>query len=248
MKTIITAAFLLSMAVSQAQESEKRAVSDFSKIEVSSNIEVVYTESPSSSVVVFAQAGQLPKVVTEVIDKNLKIYTTSKSDKKIKVVVSGNHVGGFKLRDGASVKVTNGLTSEQANISLESDAAFEGQVLSDYVRVNATEGTFFNARIQSKSICGQFSKDAKVILTGYTGKARLQTEDSAYCTAKNFVSNDLVINAKHDSEVLAYSDSILSIEVNDRSKVVYKGSPIKLKLSEDAVSRRNKQNTVIALR
>ncbi|MFT3795596.1 GIN domain-containing protein [Flavobacterium sp.] len=248
--TIITLGLFLTAILGQAQTNEKRNVSSFSKIEVKDPIELIYTEGEAPAINVTGNAGQLANVSTEINDGMLKIQLkdTKEPMEKYTVYVTGHDLSSLKASKNAVVNVTNQISAPEFSLTLSSGAQFSGSILTPKsVSIKADDSTFYKGFVQTDAVYGDFSDQAKAILTGNAQTAMIKTNHYALCDAGNFSAEKLFINAREYSTTKIYAKKNIDIHVGESARVTYSGKPSEVKMNENAVGTNGKMTkTVIA--
>jgi hypothetical protein len=154
LKIITTLTLFLIGILAKGQEVEMRTVSSFSKIKVKHGIELVYTESATTSIRIEAPSqSTLNNITTKVSGKTL---TTS-------------------------ITIDDALFAEKLNIKLSSGASLTGTMkVNGTTMLQASEHTSFNGKIEASAINGNFTQNAKINLTGKSqlANAVIQTHPS----------------------------------------------------------------------
>lgn len=210
---------LLSGYFSQAQEindanAERRSVSGFSKIEVSSGILLYLTQGNAEAVAVSATTPEYRSYIkTEVSNGTLKIYfdrnflkqMRDRGDKKLKAYVSFKELSSLEATSGSLVKGQNQLNVSSLKIEATSGAQVNVNVKAASLDVDQNSGSIINLSGVSSTMKVEGSSGS--IFNGYD----LATEN---CTAET--SSGAIIHVTVNKE--------LSAEASSGGIVSYKGS------------------------
>ena len=243
LKIITTLTLFLIGILAKGQEVEMRTVSSFSKIKVQHGIELVYTESATTSIRIEASSQSTMKnITTKVIGKTLTIDVLNDTefnpnDADIKVFVATNNLVGLEANTKAIITIDEALLAEKLHIKLNSGGSLTGSMkVNGSTTFHASENTTFNGKIEAISIDGNFTQNAKINLTGKAQLATFETADTVLLAARNFISNAITIKANGNSNASIYANSHLAVDVADEAKITYSGFPDNINLNEDAVA------------
>jgi hypothetical protein len=221
--------FLLGL-LAQAQTTETRTVSKFTRMEVGNNIRVIYTESTAPSISADAN------LVAEVKDGTLKINAARPTDETYTVYVSGNNLASIEA-SGAQITVTDQLSAPELDVTLEADATFEGNVKSaEKFTLHAQENTVFNGRVETSVLDATLNGHAKVCLTGKAQTATFHADNRTICVAGNFTANQMNVIADDYATVKIHAQDRLEIAVSEMARVTYTGKPVLVKMNENAIA------------
>ena len=243
LKIITTLTLFLIGILAKGQEAEMRNVSSFSKVKVQHGIELVYTESSATSIRIEApNQSIMENITTKVTGNTLTIDVLNAKDfnqnyANIKVFVATNNLVGLEANTKAIITIDDALVSKKLNITLNSGASLTGIMkVSGTTTFHASENTSFNGKIESSSINGNFSENARINLTGKAQLAIFETADNALLGARNFTSNAITVKASGNSTASIFAHSNLVVDVADEAKITYSGYPDNIDLNEDAVA------------
>lgn len=214
----------------------------FTKIEISGNIELVYTETSAPSVKTDSQ-----NLVTQIENGTLKIYRTDADPQTAKIYVTGSELESIEAKSDAKVVVKNQLSAREVLLTLDSGATFTGNIKSSKkVTLRTDDDTVFNGRIETGTLYGKFDSNAKVNLSGTATTAKLDANARALCLAGNLDASKLSVNASSYSTVKVYGRQNLDIDVSGMAKVTYIGKPSSVNMNENAVALGGKSFETIA--
>lgn len=223
----------------QAQVSETRKAGSFSKIEVTSGIELLYQET-ENEIVIKVEAdndADLNSIVTEIDGTTLKIYARNPKsfDKKLKVHVSAKDIESFKATSRSRIVFENKVTSKNIAIAIASGSYFKGYLKSNLLtKIEASSDSEFNGRIETDLFVGNFKSQSKINISGTAEKAILYSETKAYCNARNFLTKNTEVNSDNATVIITSSNRI-NISAIDNAVVSYFGSPKKVTIENESV-------------
>jgi Putative auto-transporter adhesin, head GIN domain len=238
LKIITTLTIVLFGLLAQAQVTESRELSNFSKVEVKNGIQLIYTQSATPSLQVEARdEATIYNVVTEMVGNTLKIYLEkdSKVATTAKVYLSTPQVVALTAKSKAVITVVDEMTAKNLKLTLRSGAAFTGNIkATGKTKLTADKGTVFNGKVEAPIFVGNFKSNARVNLTGKVQLASISTTDTALLIAKNFVANTIHLNAGGKSRAMIHVDNDVVLNVTESAKVTYSGWPQNIEWNEEA--------------
>ena len=249
LKIITTLTIVLFGLLAKAQVTENREVSDFSKVEVKNGIQLIYTQSATTSLQVEANDdATIYNVVTEMTGNTLKIYLENpKVASTAKVYLSAPTLVALTAKSNAAITIIDEITAKNLKVTLRSGANFTGNIqASGKAKLIAESGTLFNGKIVAPVFTGSFRKDAKINLTGRVQEATITINDAALLVAKNFIANAIRLNAAGKSTAMIHADNDVVLNVADQAKVTYSGLPHSIEWNEEAEAIQ-KRNQLVSL-
>jgi len=261
-RVILFTASLLFSVLTHAQVSENRTVGAFSKIKVSSGIELIYTQSSSQEIKVETDdTERMHYIKTEVEGSTLRVYLDTKNAPKaekkkrrknyhgyngvnfdvLKVYVSNALVDDFKVSSSASLIIQNGLKAENVIIDCSSSANFLGTVKCKIASIESSSSADVDANITADTINVSVNSSADVELSGTAERITIKTSSSADCKAKNLIAKNAVVEASSSSDVDVHASEKLVASASSSASVNYFGNPSnvdKKESSSGSVSKR----------
>ncbi|MEZ0005639.1 hypothetical protein ABH942_000996 [Flavobacterium sp. 28YEA47A] len=239
LKFIITTAMAMAALTGFAQVTENRKISDFSKIEVESGIELTYMESNENSIRVEGDSKDgLESIITETDGKTLRIYHAKRNKKQSegssKVFVAGKNVNSFKASSKSKLYFDRPVAADDLEIEILSGSYFRGTVLpNSKVSVKVSSGSLFSGKFETDIFKGNFKSGATVSLTGKAKKASISTSTGAYCNAKNFYVDKMTATAGTKSSALLNAKEKIA-KATDASSITFFGNPENLKIDNES--------------
>ena len=184
---------------------EGRNISDFNKIEISDNIDVIITHASDKSVSVETDENLQFAVFTEVKDEVLTIKLSKKIIKKkvLKIYISiDDFIDEINIYDRAEVRSDGTLNLDQIVINAEGDSKVVMDIKSAVFSLNNNESANVNLTVNA---------DKAVINSNKNGKAKINIEAEnieILCQGNStteLVGNsvDLMVNAENKSNLKA---------------------------------------------
>jgi len=247
------ALFLLGITAN-AQQTESRTVSGFTKVTVSDGVELIYTQNDNITLKAEGTTNEgLNHLVTKVKNGELIIYQMDKMNQaageNTKVYLTANDISCFVASTKATITATSPIFTENMRIDLNSGAAFNATVnANSKITLNAGTATVFNIKVITASLDGNFRSDSRINLCGVATNTIINTSGTAFCLSKNLLTDNAIVDAQDNSKVLIHAKEKISINVESSGKVTYTGSPEHTKWNDNAYAsisnKKSNQKTV----
>lgn len=229
---IFTVTFLFTVLAS-AQVSENRNVSDFSKVKVSTSIDLVFTQDSKTSVKVEADdAERLQAIVTKVSGNTLEVYVDSKNlkgknknFKTLKVWVSAPSVDSFQASSSSSVTLKNGIEVKTANVKVSSSADFNGKIKADEINASVSSSGALKSTVSSKKLNMEVNSSAEAILFGTAENASISASSSADFQGKDLSVKTATVEVSSSADVVLTVTENLKAKASSSGSVSYYGNP-----------------------
>jgi hypothetical protein len=226
-----TRSSLTSENTSSYLSGESRSVGEFSGIQVSTGVNVVFKQESPTNVKVIADADKLQYIVTKVDNGVLKVYVDNKGQKNLKfknisVNVSSPRMDNIKTSSGSTFTTINSVRENNLSIDASSGSIVKGKFnIANDTKVEATSGSDIKIDINSKNFDFKGSSGSSTKFDGQAGMANFDISSGALCKADNLRTNQV--------EAESTSGGSLSINVVDKLKarassgglIKYKGNP-----------------------
>ncbi len=230
--------FIATLAISmicEAQVSENRTVSDFTKIHTSSGVNVYYTQSSEKSVRVETDDKEkLNRIKTVVSGGKLKIHIKSvrgkwgedDTFKKLKVYVSAPDVKTFEADSGSKITLENGVTSDsKIDIEVSSGSNISGNLSAKQIEIEVSSGSAFKGEINSKSVDVEINSGSNVTISGNADVIELEVNSASNFKGKDFTVKTANIEADTASNIMLTVTEKLNAKANSLAKINYYGNP-----------------------
>jgi hypothetical protein len=206
-----------------AQAKEARQVGNFSKINVSSGIDLIISQGDRRDVVAEARNDEMLKsILTEIEGNTLKIYSKEKKFKPgpRKVYVTFTNIDGIKATGGSDITAESAIDVSNLEIGAHGGSDVSMEIKADEVKCNISGGSDADLKGAVKRFTsvasGGSDLRAKELVTGICN-----LEVSGGSDACITVKDELNVHASGGSDVTYYGDaSIKNINANGGSDVV----------------------------
>jgi len=216
---------LLSVSIwanAEKSNTQSRNVASFSKISVSSGIDLYLTQGTTESVRVEADADLIDKIITEVNGETLRIYVKNTSawnwgwNKTRKVYVTFDDLSSLDASAGSDVEAKGEVKVEKINISASSgsDVEFE-RLFAQSVRVEASSGA-----------------DAEV--AGETKNLTVDSSSGSDIDCEDLLSEVCKASASSGSDITVYVTQSLEANASSGGDISYKGNPSQKDIDESS--------------
>ncbi len=190
--------------------SEKRTVSDFSEIAVSTSIDVEVKPGATTEVIVEADDNIIKYVETDVSGDKLKIKTKSLhsfSDAHIKVYVTIPVIRRIDASASADVKIVGILkTNESLVFEASSSATIKGYLEASKVEANT-------------------SSAGNIKLTGVIQDLDADASSGSGIDAMNLIAENVTVSVSSGASAKVYANKHLDASASSGGHIVYDGTP-----------------------
>lgn len=210
---------------------ESRNVKDFTGIQVSTGVNVVFKQESPTSVKVTADADKLQYVVTKVENGILKIYIDNKGVKNLKfknlsVSVSSPRMENIQTTSGASFIVVNTIRENNLNVEASSGSNINGKFdVSDNMNVSVDSGSNIRAGVTSGKIVFKGTSGSNTNLEGTAGMGIFEVTSGAMCRAENLNISTADVESSSGASISLGVKDKLKVEASSGASVKYKGNP-----------------------
>jgi hypothetical protein len=244
-QNILKLAFLLVATLGFAQVSELRKITAFNKIEVANGITLNFTQTDKGALqVTAADKEALPKVITIIKDKVLKIYLRpvsgiGETPNMVGVVVdvSQKLVNSFKAESGSAINFVNQLYVSEVVLNLSSGATFFGDIKCTTLAIDASSGAKCKGILEINALTGKFNSGSSVTLSGKAQKATIQIDSASKCNARNFATEEAWVNADSASKVEITVNQYLEAIATTEASIKYYGAPPGVKAVKNTMGK-----------
>lgn len=231
---LFIATFALSI-ICEAQVSENRTVSDFTKIHTSTGVNVYYTQSSEKSVRVETDDKEkLNRIKTVVSGGTLKIHIKSvrgkwgedDTFKKLKVYVSAPDVKTFEADSGSKITLENGVISDsKIGIDVSSGSNISGNLTAKQIEIEVSSGSIFKGEVKTNSLDVEINSGSNVALSGTADNLKLEVSSASNFKGQDFSVKTANIEANTASNVILTVTEKLNAKANSLAKINYYGNP-----------------------
>lgn len=205
---------------------EKRSVGGFTKLSVSSGIDVELRKGPES-ISVEADDNLMEFIETVVENGTLKIGIrdrTSLNDVHIKVFVTANNVYAIKASSAASVEVKDQLTS------------------SEKIVLDASSASNITTSVEAPEVSIEASSASEIKVSGRTRNVNANSSSASTIRAFELLSENTVAEASSGSSIDVFASVSLEANASSGSDIDYKGAAVTVKKQESSGGSVTKEN------
>jgi hypothetical protein len=245
---VITALLSLTGFGAQAQVTETREVKNYTTLEVKNGIEVIFTQSDSSTLKVETDTKEnLSNIITQQKGNTLKIYMKQQETDSpgvhmsARIYISQKGVTHFDASQGALVRIDGTLQGAEVALALSSGATFSGNIeTTEKCTIKSSGGAGFRGRLVTKSLVADVTGGAFLKLSGKAGTTEIFCS-SANIQAGKFETDRANVRAQKASAVAIYTGLYIKAETDSSSAITYYGEPATTDLGTNsyAVKREN---------
>jgi hypothetical protein len=210
---------------------ENRNVEQFSGIQVSTGVNVVFKQETPTSVKVIADADKLKYVVTKVENGVLKVYVDNKGVKNLKfknlsVNVSSPRIENIQTISGASFVAVNTIRENNLNIEATSGSNINGTFnANDHINVSVDSGANIRADVTSEKVVFKGTSGSNSNLKGTARTGIFEVSSGASCKAENLRINDANVESSSGGSISIEVKDNLKVKASSGASVKYRGNP-----------------------
>lgn len=205
-------AVLLTLTTSVFAETRvNRTIEPFSKIQVSSIFDVIYTQSSELSCTITGDEKMVKQTVVEVKDEVLRISLENENcvannNFKVKVIVTGPEFKGATLSGVSSLKIAGDFPKSPIDLNVSGVSQFTG-------KINATV------------LSGNFSGVAEVKLEGTADRADVSVCGTVDLKARELIVEDYLVTVSGVATAKISVTGKLDATTTGLGELTYWGSP-----------------------
>lgn len=210
---------------------ENRNVEQFSGIQVSTGVNVVFKQETPTSVKVIADADKLKYVVTKVENGVLKVYVDNKGVKNLKfknlsVNISSPRIENIQTISGASFVAVNTIRENNLNIEATSGSNINGTFnANDHINVSVDSGANIRADVTSGKVVFKGTSGSNSNLKGTARTGIFEISSGASCKAENLRINDANVESSSGGSISIEVKDNLKVKASSGASVKYRGNP-----------------------
>ncbi|MGU3375497.1 DUF4252 domain-containing protein [Chryseobacterium sp. M5A1_1a] len=210
---------------------EARNVGEFSGIQVSTGVNVVFKQESPTSVKVIADSDKLQYIITKVENGVLKIYIDNKGTrslrfKNLSVNVSSPRMDNITTSSGANLTVVNSIKENNMSIDASSGSNVTGDfIISKVTDVSVSSGSNIRAKINTGNIAIKSSSGSNTTLSGKANSGTVDISSGAVCKAEDLQLSYLETEATSGGSLTISVSDKLKVRASSGGLVKYKGRP-----------------------
>lgn len=219
-----------------------RNVPAFNGIEVSTGVEVEFSQNPTQNVTVKTEADKQQYVMTEVENGILKIFVRNKgvknlNFKELKVVVSNPKLSRLSTKSGASFRAITPINEATLALSSNSGSLVSGTFkISTNTALEVESGSNVKINLETKSIAVEASSGSSLKLSGNASSSVISASSGSSVSAGDFITKSAVIDASSGSSVKINTTESVTASASSAASIQYKGNPSKVTKSAQEVT------------
>ncbi|HCR75935.1 MAG TPA: hypothetical protein DIW37_05925 [Chryseobacterium sp.] len=210
---------------------ESRNVGEFSGIQVSTGVNLVFKQESPTNVKVIADADKLQYIVTKVDNGVLKVYVDNKGQKNLKfknisVNVSSPRMDNIKASSGATFTTINSVKENNLMIDASSGSVVKGKFnISNNALVEASSGTSVKVEVNSRSLVFKGSSGSDTSIQGEAETAAFDVSSGAVCKGEAFQANLVEAESTSGSNLSVNAVDKLKAKASSGGTIRYRGNP-----------------------
>lgn len=210
---------------------EARNVGEFSGINVSTGVNVVFKQESPTNVKVIADADKLQYVMTRVENGVLKVYIDNKGQKNIKfrnlsVNISSPRMDNIKVSSGSNFRVVNSIKENSMSIDASSGANVKGDFnITNAVDIAVSSGSNIRLGVTAGSVMVKASSGSNTAIEGKANSGIIDISSGALCKADELKLDELEAEATSGANLSVNVSTRLKVRASSGGLVKYKGRP-----------------------
>ncbi len=210
---------------------ETRNVGEFSGIEVSTGVNVVFKQENQTSLKVLADSDKLQYIITKVENGVLRVYIDNKGAKKIKfknlsVNISSPRMDHIKTSSGANFTVVNSIKENNVKIDASSGSGIVGKfTVNNTSDLSASSGSTVKINVTSGKIMLKSSSGSTVNVEGNADIGMIDVSSGAVVKAENLRVNIAEVESTSGSNATVNVKDKMSVKASSGGSVKYRGNP-----------------------
>jgi hypothetical protein len=201
----ITAALGASFFI-QAQTTQKRDITAFTKIDASGAVPVVFENSASPSLIIEGDAEEIKQIETSVKNNVLYIKTKGNFHHEFKVKVSGSNLNAVSVSGASSFKSASPIKA-------------------DVFTIRASGASSIKMPLTAKSVHTDIDGASSIHLSGSTQELFADISGASDLKAGDLKSAIASVTASGASSAKVYASEKISTNTSGASSVKYDGNP-----------------------
>ncbi|PKF74690.1 DUF4252 domain-containing protein [Chryseobacterium sp. PMSZPI] len=210
---------------------EARNVGEFSGIQVSTGVNVIFKQENPTNVKVIADADKLQYIVTKVENGVLRIYIDNKGMrnlrfKNLSVNVSSPRMNTIDVSSGSNLTVVNSIEEKNMNIDASSGSNITGNFkVSGSTNISASSGSNIRAGVTTGNIKIDCSSGSNTSLSGKADSGTIDVSSGAMCKADDLKLSTLNAEATSGGDLSISVSDKLKVRASSGGSIRYKGRP-----------------------
>jgi hypothetical protein len=193
---------------------EKRAVSGFHAINISSGIDLFFSQGDEAVAVSAANTSDRALIITEVSDGVLKIFIkpdgwrwNSRGDRKLRAYVSCKVLDALQASGGSDIYIKDNINCEKLNMNLSGGSDLKGKITVNDLSITQSGGS-------------------DSYISGAAARLSVNASGGSDFHGYDLLADECRVMASGGSDVHLTANKELSINASGGSDVYYKGSAV----------------------
>ncbi len=210
---------------------DNRNVGEFSRIEASVGVNVIFKQENNRNVKVIAEADKLQYVITKLENGVLKIYIDNKGQRNVRfknlsINVSSPHIYGVKTSSGSIFTVLDTVVENNMDIEAEAGSVIKGNFnIKQDAAVNVSSGSVLKADLTASKLALDISSGANVNLSGQAASAVIDVNSGSSTKLEDLKIASAVAESTSGASLSLFVTDKLKIKVSSGAAVKLKGNP-----------------------
>jgi hypothetical protein len=186
---------------------EERRLESFHKIDVAGGFKVYFTQDSAQRVIVTADSNLMDYIQTDVVNGELRVSPRSRiRSRNLQLDISALDLSQIKASGGASVWVTDILSSPELTLRGSAGSSFEVEALVERLMVHLSAGS-------------------QATLSGAAGTAEFRTSAGSQVDAYDLEAQKVRVTASSGSSLKVNAQEELNVKGSSGSNIYYMGAP-----------------------
>lgn len=216
-RNILAALALATTFAACAQNTDKRNISGFTKIDATGVASIVYENSSSTSLIIEGDANEIKNIETHV--KGNVLY----------VKANGNYKHPFKIK----------ITSPQLNaLNMSGASTFKApvQVKAETFSIVTKGASSVEMPLSAKKVVSELEGASNIKLSGSTTELVADLSGASNLKASDLISQNTLVTASGASSAKVYASQKLVTNSSGVSDIKYNGNPTEILRKETSVN------------
>ncbi len=202
-----------------SQEKEKREVDNFSRVSVSSGIDLYLTQSDKIELEVECRKEILHKLMTEVEGNTLKVY------------IKGN--GGWNWSNNSTPKVYVSIKQlNELTASGGSDVYGQNMIDQSMMKINTSGGSDVYIEVKTDELTLTTSGGSDIKIKGTADKLMASTSGGSDINARDLKAQIVKVTSSGGSDAIVWAEKSIVANASGGSDIVFYGNPEQKQLNE----------------
>lgn len=244
MKNLFAICFVMCSLALHAQHQEKRTLSDFQGIVVSSGIEATFNKSSENSATIDVKNAEVASKL-DVSVQNGILYLRVKPNSQInnggtlRITLKGKKdINRIKLSSAGRLEITSPLRVSALTAKVSSSAKLTtADIQANEVTLDVSSSGSITAQVEAENLTASISSSAKLRLSGKARTIDLSAASAGKGDFREFRTSQAKVSVKSAAAVELQVSDTLNAQASSGGSLRYWGSPATPKLKESSGGR-----------